>query len=478
MRVALLGFGPHPWPSVERTRRFYERALSARFTPEVVEEGAPVPEGVDAVLSFSGGRGWEERPRVPVPFIFAMHGGPILEQGPLAARLGTLERSDVLLVNCTSDISIFREVFAGETPHLCHLPLPGNAALFHPRDQAECRELLGIESHELVVGFVGRLVPQKNAHRFLRMLAELRRRLHPRRVAGVVIGNYWVDYPVLRYTADYPGEVARLISGLQLADDVYYFPANLADEDLASAYAAMDVLLHPTHSIDENFGYVPVEAMACGVPVVGAAYGGLKDTVVPGETGALMPTWVTRSGLRSDFLHGVDAAERLLTDAPLRQRFSEAAVKRARTHYNEETCARVLCDAVEGAVKARREGPSRPLVLAPRPPQPEPSGLLPPVSPPWEHYAREVRHYASRPVPVPGPQSRLSLAAPLTEEAPGVWRLEDAAWPARFRLDAAGRALAERCREPVTGAELEREGLWHRERVEDFLQQGLLLCGD
>jgi glycosyltransferase involved in cell wall biosynthesis len=478
MRVALLGFGPHPWPSVERTRRFYERALSARFTLEVVDDAAPVPGGVDAVLSFSGRRGWEERPRARVPFIFAMHGGPILEQEALASRLSTLERSDVLLVNCTSDLAIFREVFAGETPRLCHLPLPGNSALFHPREKAECRELLGIESHDFVVGFVGRLVPQKNAHRFLRMLAELRRRLHPRRVAGVVIGNYWVDYPVLNHTPDYPGEIARLLAALQLTEDVFYFPAHLEDEDLASAYAAMDVLLHPTHSIDENFGYVPVEAMASGVPVVGAAYGGLKDTLLPGETGDLMPTWVTRTGLRSDFPRGVDAVARLLTDEPLRQRQSRAAVQRALTHYNEEACARVLCEAVEGAVKARREGQAGPLALAPRPPSPEPSGLLPPVAVPWEHYIREVRHYASGPAPVPGPRSRLCLAAPLVEEAPGVWRLEDAAWPARFRLDAAGRALAERCREPVTCAELEREGLWHRERVEDFIQQGLLLCGD
>jgi glycosyltransferase involved in cell wall biosynthesis len=57
-------------------------------------------------------------------------------------------------------------------------------------------------------------------------------------------------------------------------------------ERLRHLYWGARALLYPAH---EDFGIVPVEAQACGTPVIGLDRGGLRETVVDGETGFLVP---------------------------------------------------------------------------------------------------------------------------------------------------------------------------------------------
>jgi glycosyltransferase involved in cell wall biosynthesis len=75
----------------------------------------------------------------------------------------------------------------------------------------------------------------------------------------------------------------------------------------------------------EPFGMVAVEAMACGIPVVASAVGGLTDTVIDGVTGVLVPP------------HSPDrmaaALRTLLGDRSLQLSFRSAALDRARSRY-------------------------------------------------------------------------------------------------------------------------------------------------
>ncbi|HTR04374.1 MAG TPA: N-acetyl-alpha-D-glucosaminyl L-malate synthase BshA [Thermoanaerobaculia bacterium] len=90
---------------------------------------------------------------------------------------------------------------------------------------------------------------------------------------------------------------------------------------------AARVLLLPSDA--ESFGLAALEAMACGVPVVGTAKGGLPEVVEDGTHGFLRPV--------GDVDGMAAAALTLLDDAPLWERFSAACRKRAVDEFPTET---------------------------------------------------------------------------------------------------------------------------------------------
>ncbi|WP_263729520.1 glycosyltransferase [Cellulomonas sp. SG140] len=121
-------------------------------------------------------------------------------------------------------------------------------------------------------------------------------------------------------------EAVRLVSLAQrlgVADRVQFL-GRVSHADVPGVISAVDaVVATPWY---EPFGIVPLEAAACGVPLVGSAVGGLLDSVVDGVTGLLVPPR-DPSALAA-------ALRRLLPDAGLRRSLGRAARRRALTRYS------------------------------------------------------------------------------------------------------------------------------------------------
>ena len=97
------------------------------------------------------------------------------------------------------------------------------------------------------------------------------------------------------------------------------------DEEIRALYQSSAVVLLPG---TEDFGIVPVEAQACGTPVVALGQGGSRETVVDGHTGALVP--------EADATRFAEAIRRVIDSVPDRgairqhaERFSKATFKAA-----------------------------------------------------------------------------------------------------------------------------------------------------
>lgn len=204
----------------------------------------------------------------------------------IKTEMGIVRDVDRLIAQCPCERDELVNDYKADPHKVVIIPSAVNTKVFHPVSQAEARKKLGIGQNEKVIVYVGRMLPRKDIRNVVRALALLPNETDETHAPTtlLVVGGETVDpNPV-----DTPeiGELQKLAGELGVLDRVRLVGKRQANE-LHYYYSAGDVAV--TTPWYEPFGLTPLEAMACGRPVIGSAVGGLTFTIAEGETGFLVP---------------------------------------------------------------------------------------------------------------------------------------------------------------------------------------------
>ena len=198
--------------------------------------------------------------------------------------------------------------------------------VFRPApDRAALRRDLGLDPDAVLVGCFGRVRAQKGVD----LLVEAAIRVFPRHPRAQLIFTG-------RITPDnraFAGDLMARARAAGIGDRVRFL-GEIPWEQVVRHYQALDLFAAPARW--EGFGLTPLEAMACGVPVIASRAGAYETLIRDGETGTLVPR---------DDAHALEAAlDRWLSDDAGRARAGEAARRHVVHNHAIETEARAIVD--------------------------------------------------------------------------------------------------------------------------------------
>lgn len=193
-----------------------------------------------------------------------------------------MRSADRIIAECEQDLIDMETLYGADRDRIDIVPCGFDSDEFSPA-ASEAREHLGISPDEFIVLQLGRIVPRKGIDNVIRSIGILRRGHGISARLLVVGGSTPKPDPVAT------PELGRLmaLAREEKVEDLVTFTGQRSRSQLRYYYSAANVFV--TTPWYEPFGITPVEAMACSTPVIGAAVGGIKTTVIDGQTGYLVP---------------------------------------------------------------------------------------------------------------------------------------------------------------------------------------------
>lgn len=285
----------------------------------------------------------ELKKKLQLPFVVTFHAlGHIrrLHQGEQdrfpPERIGieeaAIRQADQIIAECPQDKDDLMGFYQADENKITVIPCGFNPEELYPIDKLLARRMLRLPAEEIILLQLGRMVPRKGIDNVIRALEHIK--YTGANVRLIIVGGE----ATVSANGHHP-EVCRL---KQLAKDLgvaarVTFAGRKSREEIKYYYAAADLFI--TTPWYEPFGITPLEAMACGTPVIGADVGGIKYSIVDGQTGYLVPP--------NDPVALAEKINNLVSDKVLLSRMSQEAIRRVNTLFTWQQVANMVSQLYE-----------------------------------------------------------------------------------------------------------------------------------
>ncbi|CAF1595661.1 unnamed protein product, partial [Didymodactylos carnosus] len=193
-----------------------------------------------------------------------------------------VKQADYIVAECPQEREDLMNYYNAPSSKIVIIPGGFNPDEIYPIEKAVARKMLNINTNRHILLLLGRMVPQKGIDNVIHALSRLKIKDSQSVYLIVVGGESDNGNPTVCAETRRLQQLARE-NGLETSIS---FVGRKNREQLKFYYSAADIFI--TTPWYEQFGITVLEAMACRTAVIGANVGGIKYTIVDGETGALV----------------------------------------------------------------------------------------------------------------------------------------------------------------------------------------------
>jgi glycosyltransferase involved in cell wall biosynthesis len=256
--------------------------------------------------------------------------------------------ADAIIAECPQDRSDLINYYHADAAKITIVPCGFNPKEFYKIDKNIARTKLGLSCNEIILLQLGRMVPRKGVDTVIRSLNKINNKT--KNIRLVIVGGE-SDEPDETITPEI-GRLKNIAAEENVLQQVA-FTGRRRRNMLKYFYAAADVFI--TTPWYEPFGITPLEAMACGTPVIGSNVGGIKYSVKDGETGFLVPP--KNPGALAQKI------EMLVTNDALLATMKRNAVKRVNKYFTWASVANSVHCLYEQMVAKQKKHASKIILL-------------------------------------------------------------------------------------------------------------------